>query len=181
MGGLGRRSRPTRRHGPPARTRINRTGRHQIERTRSHHIVISTREPDDAYDDLDGDWTPVDHWVETEERAPRRRLAGVDPRLVRIGAVAAAGLLMIPIALALRDEPADGMRAEAAAPTTTVAIAAPPVPAATPTTVAVPPPVTAAAARLRVDRARRHRLRRRPSQAAPVEARQAGVRRARTR
>ena len=57
-----------------------------------------------------GDWTPVDHWVETEERAPRAaRLAGVDPRLVRIGAVAAAGLLLIPIALALRSDPADGV------------------------------------------------------------------------
>src|SRR3954468_10736105 len=86
---------------PPTRTtgthRVNRTGRHQIDRTRSHHIVISTREPDDAYDDLYGDWTPVDHWVETEERAPRHRLAGIDPKLIRIGAVAAAGLLMIPI------------------------------------------------------------------------------------
>ena len=44
------------------------------------------------------------------QRAPRVRLAGVDPKLLRIGAVAAAGLLMIPIALALRDTPADGMR-----------------------------------------------------------------------
>jgi LysM repeat protein len=142
--------------GPPARTtgthRVNRTRRHQIERTRSHHIVISTRTPDDAYDDLDGDWTPVDHWVETQERAPRLGLAGVDPKLIRIGTVAAAGLLMIPIALALRDKPADGMRTEAVAPTTTVAIVAPPVAVASPTTVVMPPvtvaaaPVTAAAA-----------------------------------
>ena len=137
---------------PPARTtgthRINRTGRHQVERTRSHHIVISTREPDDAYDDLHGDWTPVDHWVETEERTPLRdRLAGVDPRLIRIGAVAAAGLLLIPIALALRSDPADGVRADAG--TTTVAITAPPAALApSPTTVTVPaaPEITPAPA-----------------------------------
>ncbi len=137
---------------PPARTtgthRIHRTGRHQVERTRSHHIVISTREPDDAYDDLYGDWTPVDHWVETEEPLPiRQRLAGLDPRLVRIGAVAAAGLLLIPIALALRSDPADGVRSDAGT-TTTVAITAPPqVLAASPTTITVPAaPVTAAPA-----------------------------------
>ena len=61
---------------PPTRTtgthRIDRTGRHRIERTRSHRVV-TTRPVDDAYDELAGDWTPLDHWVETEERAPRPR------------------------------------------------------------------------------------------------------------
>ena len=104
---------------PPARTtgthRINRTGRHQFERTRSHHIVISTREPDDAYDDLHGDWTPVDHWVETEERTPARAAAwpASTPGWSASVPSAAAGLLLIPIALALRADPADGVRADA--------------------------------------------------------------------
>ncbi len=84
------------------------TGRHRTERTRTHHVVTS-RPVDESYDDFDGDWAPVDHWIETEERRPRRR-TGVDPRLVRIGAVAAVGVLMIPIALALRDDPDDGLR-----------------------------------------------------------------------
>jgi LysM repeat protein len=136
---------------PPVRTtgtqRSDRTGRHRIERTRSHHVV-TTRPVDDAYDELAGDWTPLDHWVETEERAPRRRLGGVDPRLLRIGAVAAVGVLMIPIALALRDDPAEGLRSEAGAPATTVApitVATQPLAAPAPT-VTVPAPVTAATA-----------------------------------
>src|SRR5215218_7541342 len=135
--------------------RIIGTGRPRLERTRSHHVVTTRAVDDDAYEDLYGDWTPVDHWVETEARAPRRRLGGVDPRLIRIGAVAAAGVLMIPIALALRGEPADDLRTEAAAPTTTVAIATPQVVVASPTTVAEPAvtvattPVTAARAPVR--------------------------------
>src|SRR3954452_21255577 len=104
--------------------RITRTGRHRTERTRTHHVVIDTRPVDESYDDFDGDWAPVDHWVETEARPPRRRgagLAGIDPRLLRIGAVAAAGVLLIPIALALREKPQDGLRSETGTPTTSAA------------------------------------------------------------
>jgi LysM repeat protein len=136
---------------PPAQTtgthRIDRTGRHRIERTRSHHVV-TTRPVDDAYDELAGDWTPLDHWVETEERGSRRRLGGVDPKLLRIGAVAAVGVLMIPIALALRDDPAEGLRTEAGGPTTTATAvtAAPQLLAAPPPTVTVPAPAPVTAA-----------------------------------
>ena len=40
--------------------------------------------------ELAGDRTPLDHWVEPEERAPAPgpSAVGVDPRLLRLGAVA---------------------------------------------------------------------------------------------
>src|SRR5262245_4945462 len=85
----------------PRRSRGSRTG--GIERTRTHHVVASPP-VDDAYDDLAGDWSPVDHWIEPEYHGPRR--AGmVDPRLLRIGAVVVAAVLAIPIAMAMRSEP----------------------------------------------------------------------------
>jgi LysM repeat protein len=96
-----------------------RSPRRRVERTRTHHVV-TTRPVDEAYDDFTGDWSPLDHWVETEPR-PVRRSTGVDPRLVRLGAVAAAGVLMIPLALALRESPQDDVRSTAGGPTTTAA------------------------------------------------------------
>jgi LysM repeat protein len=120
----------------PARSSRN---RNRVERTRTHHVVTA-RPVDEGYDDFTGDWSPVDHWVEPEPRR-RRRSPGVDPRLVRIGAVAAAGVLMIPLGLALRDSPQDGVRSATAGSTTTVApvtVAPQPVAAAAETTVTVP-------------------------------------------
>jgi LysM repeat protein len=121
-------------------------GRNRLERTRTHHVVTS-RPTDESYDDFTGDWAPVDHWVEPEVHRARR-LGGVDPRLLRIGAVAAAGVLMIPITLALRDKPTDGVRSEVDVPTTTVVpiTAAPQVlaaPVETVVTVLAAAPVTA--------------------------------------
>jgi hypothetical protein len=102
------------------------------ERTRTHHVVVRRtplppleRSGDADFwaeewpDDVDpGD---VDAWVEPLETASprassRRRGAGVDPRLLRLGALAAATVLMVPIALALRDDGAGGELRSAGAP-----------------------------------------------------------------
>ena len=57
---------------PPTGLRNVRSSRngHRIERTRTHHVVTA-RPADEGYDDLGGDWSPVDHWVETEPRRAR--------------------------------------------------------------------------------------------------------------
>ena len=78
-------------------------------RTRTHHVVRrSAPLPPLERDDDSGFWTDVDAWIPTLEPAqdPRRRArgVGVDPRLLRLGAVAIASVLMIPIALALRED-----------------------------------------------------------------------------
>jgi hypothetical protein len=129
--------------GAPRRGR--RTGRPHVARTRTHHVVASPA--DDAYEDLIADWSPVAHWVEPEpHHGPR--LGSIDPRLVRIGAVVVAVVLAVPIALAMRSEPKEGLRADAG-PATTIAAAAltvPPTVAAAPTTPATVPPAPPAAA-----------------------------------
>jgi hypothetical protein len=118
--------------------------RHRVERTRTHHVVTSTP-IDEAYDDFTGDWSPIDHWVETEPRHVRSSTR-VDPRLVRIAAVAAAGVLMIPLALALRQSPQDGVRSSADGPTTTAtATTAAPQLVAAPAQTTVTVPATPAA------------------------------------
>ncbi|MET0145146.1 MAG: hypothetical protein ABW328_10225 [Ilumatobacteraceae bacterium] len=132
-----------------------------VERTRTHRTVqIDTRPdaqpPTEALmvGDLDGhdgradggwddaSWAPVDHWVEpVEEGRHRGGIAGlgVDPKLMRIGAVGLVGVLMIPIALAVRDDPNEGVRSDeasdGAAVTTTAAPAVLPTPTATVVTV----------------------------------------------
>jgi Transglycosylase SLT domain len=91
------------------------------ERTRTHHVVVrkTPLPPLDRAGDADfwSDGWPddecadVDAWVEPLETAPlrepfrRSRGVSVDPRLLRLGALTAAVVLMVPIALALR---ADG-------------------------------------------------------------------------
>jgi cell division septation protein DedD len=94
------------------------------ERTRTHHVVVRktplpplerSRDADfwsEEWPD-DEDFPGVDAWVEPLETAPRqvesrRRGVGVDPRLLRLGALTAAIVLMVPIALALRDDGRDG-------------------------------------------------------------------------
>ena len=137
--------------------------RGSFERTRSHRVV---RRDDPlppptmamTFDDLapheDDPWGELEHWVEPiEERAVP--FVGVDPRVVRIGAVALAGVLMIPLALALREDADEGLRSEtlaatdstivtttAEAPTTVLTV---PVTAAAIAPVAAAAPVTAAA------------------------------------
>ena len=53
-------------------------------------------------------WPGVDAWVSdlepAQDRRRRFRSVGVDPRLLRLGVVAVAAVLMIPIALALRED-----------------------------------------------------------------------------
>jgi LysM repeat protein len=132
-------------------TRVNRLGKlardvtgaiprttrdHSFERTRTHHVV-STR-PAPREEALDEDWGPVDHWLEPE---PNRRAAvGVDPRLLRIGAVGLVGVLMIPVALALGEDDDGELQAADATVATTVA---PQVLAAPATTVITVPPTVA--------------------------------------
>src|SRR5262245_59883585 len=94
------------------------------ERTRSHHIVARktplpplerSRDADfwsEGWPD-DEDLADVDAWVEPVETVPRRdgsrrRGVGVDPRLLRLGALTAAVVLMVPIALALRNDDGGG-------------------------------------------------------------------------
>jgi hypothetical protein len=105
-------------------TETPRPRRRYGERTRTHHVVVRkaplpplerSRGADlwsDGWPD-DEDFADVDAWVEPMETAPRRtgsprRGVGVDPGLLRLGAVAAAIVLMVPIALALRDDGGDG-------------------------------------------------------------------------
>jgi hypothetical protein len=95
------------------------------ERTRTHHVVVrrSPLPPLDRIWDADA-WAggvpdseeppDVDAWLEPVETAPRRvrfrGRAGVDPRLLRLGALVTAVVLMVPIALALRDRGGSGLR-----------------------------------------------------------------------
>jgi hypothetical protein len=99
----------------------------RVARTRTHHVVqrSSPLPPlergaqsgfwtDETWPDRDRDAVGVDNWAALEPaRAPalRRRRArptsgsvGVDPRLLRLGVVAIAMVLMIPVALALRED-----------------------------------------------------------------------------
>ena len=62
-------------------------------RTTSSSTTARRRCRYDAFDE-------VDPWVEPDDAG----LVGVDPRLVRVGAIAAAAVLMIPVALALRED-----------------------------------------------------------------------------
>ena len=102
-----------------------------FERTRTHHVVRRKPATRAVGADRD-DWAPVDHWLQPE---PNQRSApGVDPRLLRIGAFGLAGVLLFPIALALREDD-EQLRADPAA----VATTAPP-----PPTVDVTIPPTAA-------------------------------------
>ena len=77
-------------------------------RTRTHHVVRRSAPLPPLERDDSGFWTDVDAWIPTLEPAqdPRRRArgGGVDPRLLRLGAVAIAAVLMIPIAVALRED-----------------------------------------------------------------------------
>ena len=52
------------------------------------------------------------------------RVAGVDPRLVRIGAVAAVAVLMIPVAVAVRDDGGGDLRTTTATVASTLPVAA---------------------------------------------------------
>ncbi len=81
-------------------------GRPLVRADPTHHVVTSR--PGTARADATDDWAPVDHWLETEP--DHRAAVGVDPRLLRIGAVGLVGVLMIPVALA----PARGRRRRAA-------------------------------------------------------------------
>ena len=147
--------------GQTPRVQRDRTG--GFERTRSHRIVRKDdpqpvgRTPDAvpfkvvSFDDFapedDDVWDDVDHWVEPLEETPRRvGFVGVDPVLLRIGAAGLVGVLMIPIALAMRDDDgggADGVLSDEGAEVVagTVAPALP----ADPTTTVITVPVTAAA------------------------------------
>lgn len=137
----------------------------EFERTREHRVVRSRqlRETDatpialsafdydleDRYADLgrrdgadDAKWSAldddgdVDTWLEPEEH-PRRvaRVAGVDPRLLRFGAIAAAAVVMVPVAItaAASDDggrvaaspvAAEAPAAQSIAPTSTIPITA---------------------------------------------------------
>ena len=116
---------------------IPRAHARSFERTRAHHVVTS-RPIERHFEDTTDDWALVDHWLEPEpNRRPTR--AGIDPTLLRLGAAAAVGVLMIPVALALREEDGELRADEAAAVTTAL-----PQPLAAPaTTVATIPPTAA--------------------------------------
>jgi Transglycosylase SLT domain len=93
------------------------------ERSRTHHVVVrkTPLPPLERSGDADfwsegwpdEDLADVDVWVEPLETvrpraAGRNRGIGVDPRLLRLGALTAAVVLMVPIALALRDDGGGG-------------------------------------------------------------------------
>jgi hypothetical protein len=78
-------------------------------RTRTHHVVRRSAPLPPLERDEDAEfWPGVDAWVPTldptQDRRRRVRGVGVDPRLLRLGVVAVAAVLMIPIALALRED-----------------------------------------------------------------------------
>jgi hypothetical protein len=110
--------------------------------------VVSRHEPpptqaltfDDFAPHEDDPWGGVDQWVEPVEDRPA--FVGVDPRLLRVGGAALAGVLMIPLALALRDDADEGVRSAAPAD---VSSTVPPQPLADPTSTVVTVPITAAA------------------------------------
>lgn len=157
------------RHAPRAAAHRNEEvgkvrSRPRVKRTRTHHVVAprlsphrqrvagpATPVPFDHHADFDelddlapGVWGPVDHWVEPED-AGRRVATGLDPRLLRIGALAAAGTLMIPIALAIRVDRDDPMLngATTTAPSSTVTVPGPPAAPVTSVTVTLPAPAPA--------------------------------------
>ena len=130
--------------------------RGSFERTRSHRVVrrdgplspTMAMTLDDFAPHEDDPWGDLEHWVEPiEERAVP--VVGVDPRLVRIGVVALAGVLMIPLALALREDADEGLRSEVLSATdSTIATTAAEVPTTlltVPVTAAAIAPVAAAA------------------------------------
>jgi hypothetical protein len=111
-----------------------RSGRRQpFERTRTHHVVTrSTPAVPPVADAVDG-WAPVDHWVEPEPN--RASGIGVDPRLLRVGALVGAAVLLVPVVASLGGDPGEE-RLAAGAVTTTVPPATLPDP--TTTTITVP-------------------------------------------
>ena len=109
--------------------------------------VATIRAADEAmtFDDFapheDDPWGGVDHWVEPVEERAGRSSASIRGSL-RIGAVGLVGVLMIPLALALREDADDGVRSETLADVdSTVATPA----LADPATTVVTVPITAAA------------------------------------
>ena len=134
--------------GPVEQTRARARGG-SFERTRSHRDVRRDDGPpaeamtfDDFAPHDDDPWGQVDHWVEPLEHVRSRAFAVIDPKLLRIGAVAMAGVLMIPLAIALRDDSSDGVRSETLAD---VASTVAPSVVADPVTTVVTVPITAAA------------------------------------
>jgi hypothetical protein len=120
-----------------------RTGRHgPYERTRTHHVVTRSVPgvPPVAADD---DWAPVDHWVEPEPN--RTAGAGVDPRLLRIGAVVGAAVLLVPVVAAIGGGDPDDETLAGGAPTATT-LTPPTLTSPTTTTITVPAAEAAAAA-----------------------------------
>ncbi len=77
-------------------------------RTRTHHVVQrSAPLPPLERGEHAEFWPDVDAWIQTLEPSQdrrRRRGVSVDPRLLRLGVVAIATVLMIPIAVALRED-----------------------------------------------------------------------------
>jgi len=140
--------------GQTPRVQRDRTG--GFERTRSHRIVqkreAAPSDPvpftvvsfDDFAPEADDVWDGVDQWVEPLEEPHRAGYVGVDPKLVRIGVAGLVGVLMIPIALALRDDEGagDGVRSEQVADVGGTVAAPLPV---DPTTTVVTVPITVAA------------------------------------
>jgi len=133
-----------------SRARRSHTGRgHRFERTRTHHVVTSSsrQDVDEAAAPPAGfdDGSPVDHWVEPQAN---RSTVGVDPRLLRVGAIVGAAVLVIPIGLALRDDADSATLAGATATTVAPGTLAPPtsttivLPATVAPTPVAPPPVT---------------------------------------
>ena len=107
-----------------------------IERTRQHRVVTHRdvappREQVDEFDqvhDANFDDDAFDAWVEPDPVATGR--LGVDPRLLRVGAIAVVAVLAVPIALALREDGSgDEVRAvpSTVSTTTVPAIGPPPV------------------------------------------------------
>ncbi len=143
-----------------AMTGIN--DRFRYERTRTHRTVERSTQPV-TFDDFapvdhwgDGDdWHDVDAWVEpVDDVPPGRRGLGIDPKLLRIGVVAAVGVLMIPIAMAIGNNggegSGDGLRGADVAVTAPAPVTAAPAPAVVtvPITAGATVPSTAAPSRV---------------------------------
>ena len=106
-------------------------------RHRTHHVVEHDGPPTMPHDAFG----EVDPWAEHDER-----VAGVDPRLVRIGALAAVAVLMIPVALAVRDDGGGDLRTTTATVTSTLPVV-PAAPVTIPITAAAVAPSTAVVVR----------------------------------
>src|SRR5262245_57132596 len=98
-------------------TRAQRAVRRPGGRTRTHHVVRRSaplpplereREADFWADDVPS----VDAWIPLSEPAQSRpsRGPGVDPRLLRLGLVVVALVLMVPVALAMRRDDGGELR-----------------------------------------------------------------------